>query len=277
MTVLRETDGRTYVSFVVRVTDLPAPATGRVCGVDPGLSSYATTVSRDTATGAETTNTIVTPLFLRRRARALARSQRALARKQKGSSNRVKAKNRVAVLHRKVRETRLDHAHQHAARLVADHDIIAVEDLAVAGMARTSLAKSVHDQAMAQYLRLITEKAARHGTTVVKVGRWFASTQLCSHCHQLTGPKGTPGLRVRHWTCTTCGTDHDRDINAARNILTEGLRLLAASTTDAPEQPFPVADGRSETLNACGAEVRPPETVAPGGEPGRSGKVLQRC
>ena len=264
VTVIREADGRTYLSFVVRVIDVPNVTAGRVCGIDPGLSTYATILSVDTVTGEEIEGKIDTPMFLRRKARALARSGRSLSRKKKGSQNRAKAKVRVAVLHRKVREARLDHAHQRAAEVVATHDIIAIETLSVAGMARTNLAKSVHDQAMAQFLRLIVEKAARQGRTVVPVGRFFPSTQTCSTCGAITGPKGQAGLGVRHWTCTNCGVTHDRDINAARNILAEGLRLLNL------EQPSTVADGQSETLNACGVEVRPPETAAPDVEPGRT-------
>jgi len=264
VTVIREADGRTYLSFVVTVIDTPKLTAGRVCGIDPGLSTFAAILSVDTNTGEETQARIDTPKFLRRKARALARSQRSLSRKKKGSRNRAKAKVRVAVLHRKVRETRLDHAHQQAAEIVAAHDIIAIETLSVAGMARTNLAKSVHDQAMAQFLRLIAEKAHRQGRTVIKVGRFYPSTQTCSTCQAVTGPKGQAGLGVRHWTCTDCGVTHDRDINAARNILTEGLRLLAL------EQPSTVADGQSETSNACGVEVRPPETAAPDVEPGRS-------
>jgi putative transposase len=108
-------------------------------------------------------------------------------------------------------------------------------------MARTNLAKSVHDQAMAQFLRLIVEKAARQGRTLIKVGRFFPSTQTCPICQAVTGPKRQAGLGVRHWTCTDCGLTHDRDINAARTILTEGLRLLNL------EQPTTVADGQPET------------------------------
>ena len=108
VTVVREADGRTYLSFVVTVIDVQQVAAGRVCGIDPGLSTYATVLSVDTSTGVETEGTIDTPMFLRRRARALARSQRTLSRKKKGSRNRVKAKIRVAVLHRKVRESVAD-------------------------------------------------------------------------------------------------------------------------------------------------------------------------
>ncbi|HEY5181486.1 MAG TPA: transposase, partial [Dermatophilaceae bacterium] len=134
VTVIREADGRTYLSFVVTVIDTPKLTAARVCGIDPGLSTFATILSVDTHTGAETQARIDTPKFLRRKARALARSQRSLSRKKKGSRNRAKAKVRVAVLHRKVRETRLDHAHQQAAEIVAAHDIIAIETLSVAGM-----------------------------------------------------------------------------------------------------------------------------------------------
>lgn len=256
--VIRESDGRVYLSFVVQTSDTRVSTTGRVCGIDPGLSSYATVFSMDTATGSETELVIDTPAFLRRKARALARSQRSLSRKKKGSKNRAKARTRLAVVHRKVREARLDHAHQEASKIVASHDVIAVENPSVASIARTKLAKSVHDQAMAQFLRLLKEKAERQDKTLVKVDRFFPSTQICSFCKDMTGPKGLAELKIRHWICSTCNTSHDRDVNAARNILAEGLRLLAI------EQPSMVADGRSETENACGANVRPAAMLAVG-------------
>lgn len=265
VTVVREADGRFYVSFVVRTEDPQAEPTGRVCGVDVGLSSFATIVSATTGTGdGERVERVPSPLLLRRRARALARSQRTLSRRQKGSANRAKARRRVAVRHRKVRDARLDHAHKLADRIVDAHDVVCVEDLAVGAMARTTMARSVADQGLGQFLRLVDEKAARRGKTVVRVGRWFPSTQLCSACGARTGPAGREHLHVRRWTCAACGVSHDRDVNAARNLLAEGLRLLA-------EGGLPVvADGRSETENACGAEVRPPATPgALGVEPGR--------
>ena len=258
VTVIGESDGRVYLSFVVRVSNSTGSTTGLVCGIDPGLSSFATVFSVDTDTGSETELVIDTPAFLRRKARALARSQRALSRKKKGSKNRAKARTHVAMLHRKVREARLDHAHQHASRIITDHDIIAKEDPSVAAIARTKLAKSVHDQAMAQFLRLLKEKAERRGKICIKVDRFFPSTQICSSCKNLTGPKGLAELQIRHWICSTCNTSHDRDVNASRNILAEGLRLLAI------EQPRMVADGRSETENACGADIRPAAMLAVG-------------
>lgn len=256
ITVIREADGRTYLSFVVRVQNEEALKTNCVCGIDQGLSTYATVYSVDNFTGDQTDFQIDTPAFLRRKARALARSQRSLSRKKKGSKNRAKAITRVAVVNRKVREARLDHAHQQTAKMIANHDFIAVEDTPVAAMARTKLAKSVYDQGVAQFLRLLKEKAERQGKTLVKIDRFFPSTQMCSSCKEITGPKGITELRIRHWICSECGASHNRDINAARNILVEGLRLLAF------EQSSMVADGRSETENACGADVRPVAILA---------------
>lgn len=250
VTVIREADGRVYASFVVATYDWPADPTGRVCGIDPGLSTFATVLTRPTAGGPETVEQVDNQRYLRRKARALARSQRSLARKQKGSANRAKAKTKVAVLHRKVRETRLDHAHQTAARIVAAHDIIAIEDLHVAGLAQggepgaegSGRRKSVHDTGLGQFLRLVTEKSIRQGKTVITVGRYYPSTQICSACHHKTGPKGEDELNIRTWNWINCGVTHDRDPNAARNILTEGLRLLAIS-----EHPTYVAGGQPET------------------------------
>jgi putative transposase len=173
-----------------------------------------------------------------------------LARKQKGSANRRKAVRRVAVAHRKVRETRLNSHHKLALRLVRDNQAVYIEDLAIAGLARTRLARSVHDAGWATLVKLIEEKAARHHRRVVKVGRWFPSSQLCSVCGHQDGPKP---LGVRSWTCPKCAVTHDRDVNAARNVLVEGRRLAA---------------GLVDNANACGGDVRPGSVLAVAGEAG---------
>ena len=261
VTVIREADGRTYVSFVVRVQDHDAQPSGRVCGVDAGLRRLAIVCSVDTDSGEETPTIVANPKYLRSRLRALARSQRSSKRMTKGSKNNKKAARVTAALHRKVRESRLDYAHKVADVLVDTHDVICVETLDMATMARTQyLTRSVADTGVAQFLRLVEEKSRRRGRTFVKVGQSFPSTQLCSSCGELTGPQGLEELHVHHWTCRSCGVSHDRDINAARNILVEGLRLLAS------EQSEHVADGRSETLNACGAGEA---VLVAGGEAGR--------
>jgi len=229
VTVICERDGRYYASFVVERQPAPLPPNEYEVGIDVGLNRLAVTSDGEI---------IVNPRFLRRKEWRLARAQRALSRKAKGSANRAKARRRVAVLHRKVREMRLDHAHKTALRLVRDNQAVYAEDLAVSGLARTRLAKSVHDAGWAQLLRLIGEKAEQHGRGFYRIGRWVPTSQVCSACGAKDGPKP---LSVRTWTCAACGAVHDRDINAARNIL---------------------AAGRADRLNACGGTVRPPSSVA---------------
>jgi len=235
VTVIREPDGRYYASFVVEREAAPLPADGREVGIDVGLDRLAVTSDGEI---------IANPRFLRAKERRLARAQRALSRKAKGSANRARARRRVAVLHRKVREARLDHAHKTALRLVRDNQAVYAEDLAVSGLARTRLAKSVHDAGWAQLLRLLAEKAEHYGRTFHRIGRFVPTSQVCSDCGVNDGPKP---LSVRQWSCAACGARHDRDVNAARNIL---------------------AAGRAERRNACGGGVRPPLAVAAAGEAG---------
>ena len=229
VTVIREPDGRYYASFVVQRAAAPLPACDREVGIDLGLVSLVATSDGEL---------IASPRFLRARERKLARAQRSLSRKQKGSASRAKARRRVAVVHRKVREARLDHAHKLALRLVRDNQAIYAEDLCVSGLVRTRLARSVSDAGWSQLVRLIEEKAARYGRTFAKIGRFEPTSQACSACGVKDGPKP---LDVRAWQCAACGAVHDRDINAAKNIL---------------------AAGRADRLNACGGIVRPPSAVA---------------
>jgi putative transposase len=235
VTVIREPDGRYYASFVVQRESTPLPASVREVGIDLGLASLIVT-----SDGAVIPN----PRFLRKAGRRLRRAQRVLSRRQEGSANRARARHRVAVLHRKVRETRLDHAHKTALRLVRDNQAVYAEDLAVNGLMRTRLARSVADAGWSQLLRCVEEKAARYGRTFARVGRFEPTSQVCSACGVKDGPKP---LSVRAWTCAACGTAHDRDVNAAKNIL---------------------AAGRAERLNACGGDVRPGHVLAVTGEAG---------
>jgi len=235
VTVIREPDGRYYASFVAGRQAAPLPASAREVGIDVGLDRLAVTSDGEI---------IANPRFLRAKERHLARAQRALSRKAKGSANRAKARRRVAVLHRKVRETRLDHAHKTALRLVREDQAVYAEDLAVSGLACTRLAKSVHDAGWSQLLRLVEEKAVHYGRTFHRIGRFVPTSQVCSECGINDGPKP---LSVRTWTCAECGAVHDRDVNAAINIL---------------------AAGRADRLNACGGGVRPGSGLAAAGEAG---------
>jgi putative transposase len=238
VTVIREADGRYYASFVVKRDATPLPGNNREIGIDVGLARLAVTSDGQV---------IANPRFLRAKERRLSRAQRTLTRRQKGSANREKARRRVAVLHREVRETRLDHAHKTALRLVRDNQAIYAEGIAVSGLARTRLAKSVHDAGWGQFLRLVEEKAAQYGREFRRIGRLEPTSQVCSACEVRDGPKP---LHVRTWTCAACGVTHDRDVNAARNVL---------------------ALGRRESVNARGGQVRPAPVPAPAHEAGTPG------
>ena len=234
VTVIREPDGRYYASFVVERATVPLSACDREIGVDIGLNSLIVTSDGEA---------IPNPRFLRKASKRLRRAQRVLSRRQQGSANRARARHRVAVLHRKVREKRLDHAHKTALRLVRDNQAVYAEDLVVSGLMRTRLARSVSDVGWSQLIRCVEEKAAQYGRTFARIGRFEPTSQVCSACGVKDGPKP---LIVREWACAACGTVHDRDVNAAKNIL---------------------ALGRRERLNACGAGVRP-RLVAVGAEAG---------
>ncbi|MFO7285195.1 MAG: RNA-guided endonuclease TnpB family protein [Thermobifida fusca] len=224
VTVIKDAAGRYFASFVVEVTGEPLPETEHEAGIDLGLTHFA--VLSDG-------RKVSSPKFLRRAERRLCKAQQALSRKAKGSANRRKAAARVARLHARVADARRDHHHKLSTAIIRENQAVYVEDLAVKGLARTRLAKSVHDAGWAQFVSMLEYKAARYGRTFVRVDRWLPSSQTCSVCFVNDGPKP---LSVREWTCRACQTTHDRDVNAARIIL---------------------AAGRAERLNACGGTVSP--------------------
>lgn len=234
VTVVKDAAGRYFASFVVEVPGEPLPETTGEVGIDLGLTHFAV-LSDGTK--------ITSPKFLRRAARKLKRLQQALSRKQKGSNNRAKARARVAKAHAKVTDARRDFAHKLSTALIRENQAVYVEDLAVKGLARTRLAKSVHDAGWSQFVAMLEYKAARYGRTFAKVDRWFPSSKMCSECGAL---QDKMPLNVREWACA-CGAVHDRDVNAAKNIL---------------------AAGRADRLNACGAPVRPALVLAQRGEAG---------
>ncbi|GAA0585270.1 RNA-guided endonuclease InsQ/TnpB family protein [Actinomadura livida] len=223
VTVIKDAAGRYFASFVVETTDQPLPETTAEVGIDLGLTHFA--VLSDG-------RKITSPRFLRRAERRLRKAQQALSRKQKGSANRKKAAARVARLHARVADARRDHHHKLSTRLVRDNQAVYVEDLAVNGLARTRLAKSVHDAGWSQFVGMLEYKAARYGRTFAQVDRWFPSSKLCGACG--TVAQAMPP-NVRKWACP-CGAVHDRDLNAAKNI---------------------PAAGRADRLDACGGTVRP--------------------
>jgi putative transposase len=231
-TVKQEADGHWNVTFVshLELPDAP-PTCDSPAGMDTGLESFVTLNNG---------KKFKPPKFYRRGERKLRRAQRHLSRCKKNSRNRAKAKRRVALCHARVRNQRNDWLHQLSAQLVRLYDIICVEDLNLKGFVRTKLAKSFSDAAISMFIRMLEYKVVPRYGQVVKVGRFFASTKTCSNPD--CGHKQHLELCDRTWVCDCCHTLHDRDINAAINILVEGLKILAL--------------GMRERLNADGGNVR---------------------
>lgn len=244
VTVIKDSSGRYFASFVVETTDEPLPQVADEVGIDLGLTHFAVL-----SNGRKIDN----PRLLRRVAKKLRKAQKALSRKAKGSANREKAVVKVAKAHARVADTRRDWAHKLSTGIIRDNQAVYVENLAVSGLARTRLAKSVHDAGWSQFVAMLEYKAARYGRTFAKIDRWFPSSKLCSACGSIAT---SMPLNVRSWICA-CGAAHDRDVNAAINVLIEGRRVVAAGRKPAAE-----TRREAETLNACGDQVRPLLAVA---------------
>ena len=231
--VSKEPDGRWYVTFAVDASEPePLPAAGRSAGVDLGITSFAVISDGER---------IANPRHLQRRARNLARYQRRLARCQRGSANRAKARAKVARAHRKVRDARRDFLHRTTTGLVRGNDLIAIEDLAVQNMVRNRrLARAISDCGWGEFRRQLEYKCQRAGRRLIVIDRWYPSSKKCSACGFLLAELS---LSTRTWRCPSCRTRHDRDLNAAKNILAAGL-----------------AAARRLPGDACGADVRHLET-----------------
>jgi putative transposase len=219
------------------------PAADAVIGVDLGLTHFA--VLSDG-------RKIASPCFLRRAERKLRRRQRDLSRKDKGSRNRDKARVKVARAHARVADARRDFHHQLSTALIRDNQAVAVEDLAVKGLARTRLAKSVHDAGWSGFVAMLEYKTRLHGRAFTRIGRFEPTSQTCSACGVKDGPKP---LDVRTWQCQGCGAWLGRDVNAAVNV----------------------AKAAGLAVSACGAQVRPGPALAQRREAGTHPKSRRKA
>jgi putative transposase len=221
VTVAKDPAGRWFVTFCVDMPGLePLPATGQAVGVDVGLANFAVL-----STGEK----IPHPKDWERREKRLKRYQRRLARCQKGSANRAKARVKVARAHAKIADARRDFLHKTSTSLIRRFDVIALEDLNISGMVRNRrLARAICCTGWGEHRRMLGYKAERHRRTIAAIDRWYPSSKTCSTCGHLLAELS---LHTRYWTCPTCRTRHDRDINAAKNILAAGLAVTACGGT----------------------------------------------
>ena len=215
-TIKQVSSGKYFIVFTC--VDIPQPPkvkTGKAVGVDLGITTLVTTSDGEKIDGVADT---------RKLDKKLAREQRKLSRKKKGSNNRAKQKIKVAKVYEKITSKRKDHLHKVTAKIISENQVVCAETLNVDGMMKNHhLAKSIAAQSFATILGFLEYKAREKGKIFVQVDRWYASSKTCHSC----GVKADAmPPSIRSWQCENCGAKHDRDINAAENILSEGIKVL---------------------------------------------------
>lgn len=224
ITITRDSAGRYFVSFRVTLDPEPLPPKTKAVGVDLGLTH--TLITSD---GWKAHN----PKYLKQDLSKLRRAQKSLARKEKGSKNRDKARRKVAKIHARIADRRSDYLHKLTTRLVRENGTICLETLRVKNMmANHCLAQAIGDVSWSELVRQLEYKADWYGRELVKIDQWYPSSKRCNDCGHVAA---SLPLSVREWICSECGVEHDRDVNASRNILAAGLAVLASGQNVSPE------------------------------------------
>ncbi len=225
ITVKLSPSGRWSVSLLVDALIEPLPKSPNQIGIDLGITSLV---------ALSTCEKVANPKGFKAKRAKLRRVQKALSRKQKGSNNRYKARLKVARVHQEIGDARQDFLHKLTTRLVRENQTIAVEDLAVKNMVKNrKLALSVSDAAWGELVRQLEYKCDWYGRNFVKIDRWFPSSKRCGHCGHIV--EKLP-LNIREWDCLSCRAVHDRDVNAANNILAAGLAVSVCGAGIRPEE-----------------------------------------
>ncbi len=225
ITVKLSPAGRWSVSLLVDTWIEPLPKSPDSVGIDLGITSLIAL-----STGEKVAN----PKSFKVKRAKLRRVQKALSHKQKGSNNRYKARLKVAKVHEQISDARKDFLHKLTTRLVRDNQTIAVEDLAVKNMVKNhKLALAISDASWGELVRQLEYKCDWYGRNFIKIDRWFPSSKRCGHCGCIVDKLP---LNIREWDCPSCGTKHDRDLNAANNILAAGLAVSVCGAGVRPEE-----------------------------------------